>query len=230
VPAQPLDSPAEGSASDVSATIAGEATQPAARRRVAREERERQMLSTAERVFAERGFQGTSMDDIADLVGVSKPMLYEYFGSKEGLLRGCIGRVREELRAVTAAALADGDEPYATLRRALLAYFAYIERRRTAWTMLLHEPMYLVGDAGAEIEALRQQQTRLIVAHILRFWPTAPELDVSAFAEMVVGACERIALWRGRHPDVTSARAADLVSAFAWPGLATLTGSRAKEN
>lgn len=182
------------------------------------------MLSAAERVFAERGFQATSMDDIAELVGVSKPMLYEYFGSKEGLLRGCIGRVREEVREVTGAALAGSDDPRTALHQGLLAYFEYMENHRTAWTMLLHEPMYLAGEAGEEIEALRRQETQLITARIRAFWPEVPELGVSAYAEMVVGGCERIALWRGAHPEVTAERAAELVAGFAWPALLTLTG------
>ena len=51
-----------------------------------RADRERQMLAVAERVFAERGFRSASMDEIAELVGVTKPMLYAYFGSKDGLV------------------------------------------------------------------------------------------------------------------------------------------------
>jgi AcrR family transcriptional regulator len=46
-------------------------------------ERKQQILSVAEQVFAERGYHAASMDDIAEMVGVSKPMLYEYFGSKK---------------------------------------------------------------------------------------------------------------------------------------------------
>ncbi|TMK38605.1 MAG: helix-turn-helix transcriptional regulator [Actinobacteria bacterium] len=43
------------------------------------------MLDVADAVFAERGYHGASMDDIARRVGVTKPMLYNYFGSKQGL-------------------------------------------------------------------------------------------------------------------------------------------------
>jgi AcrR family transcriptional regulator len=51
-----------------------------------RAQREEQILGIAEEVFAERGFQATTMEDIAERVGVTKPLIYEYFGSKEGLL------------------------------------------------------------------------------------------------------------------------------------------------
>ncbi|MBO0683232.1 MAG: helix-turn-helix transcriptional regulator, partial [Candidatus Dormibacteraeota bacterium] len=43
------------------------------------------MLETAGRLFAEQGFHAASMEEIADAAGISKPMLYTYFGSKEGL-------------------------------------------------------------------------------------------------------------------------------------------------
>ena len=75
-----------------------------------------QMLTVAEEIFAEQGYLATSMDEIAVRCGVSKPMLYEYFGSKEGLLIGCIHRARTELREKTAAAIAGAQSPEEFLR------------------------------------------------------------------------------------------------------------------
>src|SRR5687767_14290304 len=69
----------------------------AARRRVPRVERQQQMLDVAARVFAERGYHAASMDEIAAEVGVSKPMLYAYFDSKEGLYLACIDRAGQDL-------------------------------------------------------------------------------------------------------------------------------------
>ena len=58
--------------------------------RLARPVRERQMLAVAQRVFAERGFRAASVDEIAEGAEISKPMLYAYFVSKEGLYRACM--------------------------------------------------------------------------------------------------------------------------------------------
>src|SRR5688500_7867062 len=90
------------------------------RRRMARADRERQMLQVAEQVFASRGYQAASMDEIAEQVGVSKPMLYAYFGSKDGLLLACIRRARAELHEVTTAAIAEGGSALDVLRRGLV--------------------------------------------------------------------------------------------------------------
>ncbi|MGH3746792.1 MAG: helix-turn-helix domain-containing protein, partial [Micromonosporaceae bacterium] len=64
-----------------------------------RADRERQMLAVAEQVFAERGYRDASMDEIAGRVGVTKPMLYAYFGSKEGLLLATIVKFGTDLTA-----------------------------------------------------------------------------------------------------------------------------------
>ena len=54
---------------------------------------------TAEQVFSTRGIQATTMDEIAELVGVTKPLIYDYFGSKDGLLAATIERARGQLLA-----------------------------------------------------------------------------------------------------------------------------------
>lgn len=57
---------------------------------VARADREAQILAVACRVFGEKGFAATSVADIADAAGISKPLIYNYFGSKDGLYAVCI--------------------------------------------------------------------------------------------------------------------------------------------
>jgi len=68
-------------------------TDPAApRRRLPRAAREQQLLDVAEQVFAEQGYSAASMDDIAIRAGVTKPVLYSHFGSKEGLVVACVAK------------------------------------------------------------------------------------------------------------------------------------------
>ncbi len=142
-----------------------------------------QMLTVAEEIFAEQGYLATSMDEIAERCGVSKPMLYEYFGSKEGLLIGCIHRARAELREKTAQAIA-------------------------------------VPSAQEEVEGIRQQQTDMIGSVLVSFAPDIDPLEAEAFAEIVVGAWERLAVWCERRPSVGPALATDYVMAVIWPGVA----------
>src|SRR5688500_9404660 len=102
-------------------------------RKVPREVREPQMLAAAERAFAERGFHAASVDAIAEASGITKPMIYAYFGSKEGLYRACMQRARARLLA----ALRDGVDttaaPDQQLWHGLLAVFTFVERERDSW-------------------------------------------------------------------------------------------------
>lgn len=80
-------------------------------KRMPRAVRERQMLDAAVRVFGERGYRAASMDDIAELAGVSKPLVYLYLNSKEELFSACIQRESAALIAAVRAGVSDGGEP-----------------------------------------------------------------------------------------------------------------------
>jgi AcrR family transcriptional regulator len=183
-------------------------------------ERKAQMLDVAEVVFAEQGYLATSMDEIAERVGVSKPMLYEYFGSKEGLLIGCIHRARAELRSKTEQAFVGATDPEDVMRKGLLAFFVFIVDHRQSWALLRQEAAITVPSAVDEIEGIRRQQTDMIGAVMTGISPDLDPLEAEAFAEIVVGSCERLALWCERRPEVGPALATDYVMNVVWRGLA----------
>jgi AcrR family transcriptional regulator len=183
-------------------------------------ERKAQMLDVAEVVFAEQGYLATSMDEIAERVGVSKPMLYEYFGSKEGLLIGCIHRARAELQSKTERAFVGAADPEDAMRKGLLAFFEFIVDHRQSWALLRQEASITVPSAVDEIEGIRRQQTDMIGAVMTGISPELDPLEAEAFAEIVVGSCERLALWCERRPEVGPALATDYVMNVVWSGLA----------
>ncbi|WP_020657395.1 TetR/AcrR family transcriptional regulator [Amycolatopsis benzoatilytica] len=191
----------------------------AKRKRMPRAERERQMIEVAEQVFGERGYAMASMDEIAELVGVSKPMLYEYFNSKEGLLLACIRESRSALQQATEQAIVGAPTANEALRRGLLSFFVFIRERRQAWSLLRHE-MALIGTPAAdEIEETRRQQTDLITALMSGYFDSDDTLRAEASAEFVVGACERLAIWCERFPEVTPERATEYAMDLLWAGL-----------
>lgn len=199
---------------------------------MSRADRERQILDVAERVFADQGFQATSMDEIADLVGVSKPLIYDYFGSKDGLLLACIARARAGLYEMTRAAMNGPTSAHDVMRSGILAYFTFMDDHARSFAMLLQEPMVVSGAASAggtttaeAIEGTRRQQRDLIAPVLGAFLPAAPAQAVEAYTEIIIGACERLALWRLRHPDVTAEDATRHMTDFSWHGLAALTGT-----
>lgn len=188
-----------------------------------RAERERQMIAVAEEIFAERGYQASSMDEIAERVGVSKPMLYEYFGSKEGLLVSCIRAARAELLAVTTASVEGIGSAEEALRSGLVAFFRFIDSHRRSWELLRQEAAVAGQAAMDEIEGIRQQQTQVNATLFAAYLPDHPTRDLEAYGEVVVGACERLAGWYVAREDVTAQDAAAIVMRMVWHGLSTST-------
>lgn len=178
------------------------------------------MMTIAEAVFAERGYTATSMDEIADRVGVSKPMIYEYFGSKEGLLVACIRQVRTELREQTAQSVIGASTAEEALRSGLVAFFRFTDDHRRSWELLLRTETAVVGPAAvAEIETARQEQIQLHIALFSAYMPDSDPRSLEAAAEILVGACERLSVWYVRHDDVTPEEAAEHIMRMTWYGL-----------
>jgi AcrR family transcriptional regulator len=184
-----------------------------------RAEREQQMIEVAEEIFAERGYLATSMDDVAELVGVSKPMIYEYFGSKEGLFVACIRAARAELLSVTLTSVEGVASAEEAFRRGLTSFFEFTDSHRRSWKLMQAEAAVAGPSAVAEIEAVRQQQTAVNATLFSSFLPAVPDTELEAYAEMVVGACERLSLWYVQRDDVSASAAAEMVMRLVWFGL-----------
>jgi AcrR family transcriptional regulator len=190
------------------------------RRRMPRADREQQMMTVAEAVFAERGYAASSMDEIAERVGVSKPMLYEYFGSKEGLLVACIRQVRAELHDLTAESVIGAESAEDALRRGLVTFFRYTDEHRRSWELLLRTEAAVVGPTAiAEIEAVRQEQVKLHIALFSAYLPNADPRRLEASAEVLLGGCERLSVWYVQHDDVRPEEAAEHIMRMMWFGL-----------
>lgn len=191
------------------------------RPRVPRPEREEQLLAAAERVFAQCGYQATSMEQVAAAVGVTKPMIYEYFGSKDGLLRACLARAGSQLRDATSEAVRCAGSPSERLERSVGAFFAFVDEHAAAWAVLQSEALLTSGPGAGEIERIRRQRSDDTAA-LLAAMPGAPSspVTVQLRAAMVTGACERVAVWRTGRPGALDAAAATReVMAVLWPGL-----------
>lgn len=194
------------------------------RRRYTRAERNRQILDAAVAVFAERGYQTASMDAVAARVGVTKPVLYDHFGSKEGLLLGCIARAREELLEVSTRAAATARSPEEMLRSGVLAFFEYLDANSQAWALLYEETALPVGRGADSLEGIRAQQTDFIAALLATHAPDVDSVRAQGWAQVIVGACERLALWRRTEAgaDVTAAQATGYLMDLVWTGMTGL--------
>src|SRR5688500_19307159 len=113
------------------------------RRRMPRAERELQMVAEARARFSTRGFAAVSVDELAAAVGVTKPMVYSDFGSKEGLFAAAVEQAGAELRASVARAAREDQPPDERIWHGLLAVFAFVDESAEAWDLL-----YPAGTGG----------------------------------------------------------------------------------
>jgi AcrR family transcriptional regulator len=179
---------------------------PRGQRKVPRAVREPQMLEMAGRVFAARGFHEASMDEIAEAAGVSKPMLYSYFGSKDRLYFAYVDAAYQQLiTAIDEAVAAAGPDPERQLRLGTLAYYTYVGDHRHAFRVLFRE----MGDPGGELAPQRHRLMRrvgaaieaIVVASEARPWRA---VDTEMLAEGWIGAARALADWWLDRADVSA--------------------------
>jgi AcrR family transcriptional regulator len=160
-----------------------------------RAEREQQMLKAAAKLFGARGFHAASMDEIAESVGITKPMLYAYFGSKEGLYAATVNQAGLHLVSSVEALFAEPD-PVQRLYAGAEMLLRFIERYRDSWAVLFQEG----GAVNSQVAVFRQQ---IAVAGALTLASLAPvgESPQSAqnraapYIHLLLGGGEGMARW-----------------------------------
>lgn len=183
----------------------------ATRRRLPRAEREARMLDAAEAVFSDQSFASASMEQIAADCGITKALIYQYFGSKEGLYVATVERSRKELFDRMEAEAAEAGSPEERLNRLTSIYLEDL-------IALKGRPILLYGDAlPAAVNEMRERNTKSL-ARILRIdFPGAGELELELAANAIVGAGEQVGRWWAKNPKAP-------VEAV-WPGFAALVGA-----
>jgi AcrR family transcriptional regulator len=183
--------------------------------------RREQLIETARGLFAERGFDATSVEEIAARSEVSKPVVYEHFGGKEGLYAVVVDREVLSLLAMMQTALT-ANGPRALLEQATLALLDYVERSSDGFRILIRDSP-LGSATGSYGSILSDVASR--VEHILAAELGSRGYDTAAapmYAQMLVGMVGTTGQWwlDARHPsrDVVASHLVNL----AWNGLSGL--------
>jgi AcrR family transcriptional regulator len=135
------------------------------------------ILEEAVKLFYERGFTGTTLDDIAAELGVTKPFIYTHFRSKTDLLAAlCMPTIELSLEAVSRAAKGLGS-PTERLQRAIMDFTQVVLSRQANIAIYFREEKNLSPDALAEINALRKRFDR-VLSKLLVEGVAASEFDI----------------------------------------------------
>jgi AcrR family transcriptional regulator len=194
--------------------------------------REREMLEVAGRVFAERGFHAASMEEIAAGAGVSKPMIYNYFGSKEGLYFAYIELAGQRmLMRMGNAVRAAGTRPEERLWASALAFFGHVDDNRDEWSVLFGELAARGAPFSREVSAIRARVsdgTAALFDEVLQRSGVSPDTigGIEPLAHAFVGAGESLANWWLDHPEESQGAMAARLMNVAWIGLSELLQSR----
>jgi len=184
-------------------TSAEMATEPApARRRLAAAERRALIERAAARLFAQRGLEATTVQEICDAAGVSKPMLYRHFESKRDLQMKLLERRRDELAAAPIGRFIETEgAPASRLAEMIDVWFEHVEAHPDTCRLLFQD---VTGDRELrELQReLRGRQRAADVAMLREFGPPLPEEQLEPLGEVIRSSLTGLALWWLDHPQV----------------------------
>jgi AcrR family transcriptional regulator len=175
---------------------------------VPRPEREQQIVSVAVDEFAARGYAGASMVAIAARAGISKPLIYQYFGSKDGLYLACLHGVAGDLLGRLESAERNVDDSVASRIYALQAVFDALEPQRNAWQLLYDTTMPTGGPIAAAAEDYRVRTGEIAASGSQRFLHARgldDALDASALSAVWMGIVDSAVTWWLAHPEESAA-------------------------
>jgi len=181
-------------------------------------ERRRQLLDVAVRVFAERGYHSTSMNDVAEAAGVTKPVLYQHFASKRELYRELLEDIGGQLRDTIAKATVDAEGPRQQIERGFAAYFGFVAEHSDAFQVLFGAGTRRDEEFAAQARRVEESVAEM-VAGLIEI-PGISEQQRRLLGNGLVGLAEGSGrYWLHHGVDVDATTLAAQVAQLAWAGL-----------
>jgi len=187
-------------------------------------ERKAQLLDVARKVFGAKGFHGVSMEDVAREAGVTKPILYDHFSSKEALYLALLdadaqtleGRIREALAAPT------GNRE--RIRASFQAYFDFVDEHAEGFRLMMQETVGTDDLSRSHVGAVRDRIMGEVSDLIVRESQGHLDRDqADTVALGLVGMVETAARRDPGGPKESRRRTVDTLVRLAWRGITALT-------
>ncbi|KQZ91169.1 TetR/AcrR family transcriptional regulator [Phycicoccus sp. Root563] len=185
-------------------------------------QRREQLIDVGRKLFADKGFEGTTVEEIAAKANVSKPVVYEHFGGKEGLYAVVVDREIAALLSLVTGALTADLNSRQTLERAAMALLDYIESSTDGFRILVRDspPGQSTGSFASLMSDVASQVEHILAAEFKRRKidpKTAP-----LYAQMLVGMVALTGQWWLDSRKMKKADVAAHLVNLAWNGLANL--------
>lgn len=196
---------------------------------------ERRLLieQAAATLFAARGYEASSVAEIARAAGITKRVLYDHFPSKRDLHVSLLRANAAALLGAVAAGVTDAQQPREQLAAGVEAFFDFVQHNRYAWRMLFRDPPTdpVVAQAHREV----QQAATAAIAELLTTIggitgpPSRPNLS-EMVAEHLKAGINGLAGWWYEHPEIPRDEVVAVVLELTWRGLGELTGPGAGDD
>lgn len=187
-------------------------------------DRRLEILAAAERAFADGPFHQVSLDDVAEVAGVSKALIYEHFESKRDLYRALLAKASDDLMERVRTAVAEQAEPEARLQAGVEAFLDFVASRRGSARLFFHDSSD--PDVARELDRLRAEASNLIESLMAGDLPASratdaipPEIALAMLAHQLTGALMELAKWWHEHPELEQEKVVRMVMEFSWLGL-----------
>ena len=194
--------------------------EPSRATRMPRDARRTQLLDAARSVFVSNGYHAASMDDIAESAGVSKPVVYQHFGSKLDLYLALLDESTEALVVTVQNAIASTDENHSRVEAAVAAYFAFVDEGSEDFRLVFESDLGNIVEVRERLDQSERACAAAIAAAI------GEETGLSVAEAMLLGTAlagtARVSAqaWLSAGRPFPREHACELVIALVWRGLA----------
>jgi len=194
----------------------------ASRKKLTAAARRAQLIQVGRQVFAEKGYEATSVEEIATRANVSKPIVYEHFGGKEGLYAVVVDREMEYVIGVISEALSAGS-PRERAEQSALAFLTWVKDNPDGFAVLTHDAPATASGSGGFSSLLNEVAERVSDVFAEAFEQAGLDPDVAPiYAHALIGMVTLVGQWWSvvRKPSVE--KVASHIVALAWMGLRNL--------
>lgn len=186
--------------------------------RLPRAERRSQLLEISRGVFAERGFEAATLEEIAERAGVSRPIVYGHFGDKQRLFEEVVNAEIARVQAAVGDAIAAPGEPRAVLERGLRAFFTYVREHPEGHAVLTRDAPVHLSDAGLGVmlDGLAARISE-VIARVIRALGLDPA-PAPIYANALIGLGAHVGRWWRDHPEVPLEIVTTHTTTLLWSG------------
>ena len=183
-------------------------------------ERRAQLIKVSRRVFADKGYENTSVEELAENAGVSKPILYEHFGGKEGLHAVIVDREIEYVSTQITAAITQGSARE-RLEGAAVAFMRYVRDHPDGFRVLTHNaPLGRHKGISSLLSGVGERVAEVFAGEF-KHAGFSPDL-APLYAQVLIGMVTFAGQWWMEEQSLPIEQVASHASAIAWVGLRNL--------